>query len=78
MLEFPFAIEIGDYFEKTYFGRVLPNHTLRIPLFPIRIWNQYTRANLQWLEQITTLKGCIMGSKQGAPHFYKNVALFTT
>ena len=47
MLEFPSsAIEIADYFENTYIGRVLPDHSRRIPQFPIRIRNQYTRTSL--------------------------------
>ena len=47
MVEFPTtAIEIAEYFEETYIGRILPNNTRRIPPFPIRIWNQYTRVNL--------------------------------
>ena len=47
MVEFPTtAIGIAEYFEDTYIGRILPNYTRRIPPFPKRIWNLYTRVNL--------------------------------
>ena len=66
MLEFPSsAFEIADYFEKTYIGRVLPNHTRRIPLFPIRIWNQYTRANLQMIRTNNYVEGWHNGFQTG-------------
>ena len=46
MQQFPEeAIEIAKYFEKTYIGKVLPDLTRRVPLFPIRIWNLHTRVN---------------------------------
>ena len=46
MQQFPEgAIEIAKYFEKIYIGKVLPDLTRRVPLFPIRIWNLHTRVN---------------------------------
>ena len=48
MEEFPtFAIEIAEYFEDTYIGRLLPNHTRIKPPFQFRLWNLYTRVNLE-------------------------------
>ena len=61
MVEFPTtAIEIAEYFEDTYIGRILPNNTRRIPQFPIRIWNQYTRVIWTSLVPIIMLKGGTM------------------
>ena len=46
MQQFPEeAITLAKYFENTYIGRVLPNLSRRTPMFPIRIWNIYSRVN---------------------------------
>ena len=46
MQQFPEeAITLAKYFEKTYIGRVLPDLSRRTPMFPIRIWNIYSRVN---------------------------------
>ena len=66
MVEFPTtAIEIADYFEDTYIGRILPNNTRRIPQFPIRIWNQYTRVNLHVARTNNSVEGWHNGFQSG-------------
>ena len=39
------AIEIAKYFENTYLGKVLPDQSRRRPMFPIRVWNLFSRIN---------------------------------
>ena len=51
------AIAIAEYFEDTYVGRLLPNHTRRKPPFPIRLWNIYTRVNLEFARTNNTEEG---------------------
>ena len=66
MLEFPSsAIEIADYFGKTYIGRVLPDHSRRIPQFPTRIWNQYTRTSLLMARTNNYVEGWHNGFQTG-------------
>ena len=71
MEEFPtFAIEIAEYFEDTYIGRLLPNHTRRKPPFPIRLWNLYTRVNLEVARTNNSVEGWQNGFQSGIsyPH----------
>ena len=39
------AINVAKYFEDNYIGKLLPDHSRRTPLFPIRIWNMFERVN---------------------------------
>lgn len=46
--EFPqSALNVAKYFEDNYIGKLLPDQTRRIPLFPIRIWNMFERVHGQ-------------------------------
>ena len=66
MEEFPtFAIEIAEYFEDTYIGRLLPNHTRRKPPFPIRLWNLYIRVNLEVDRTNNSVEGWHNGFQSG-------------
>ena len=66
MEEFPtFAIEIAEYFEVTYNGRLLPNHTRRTPPYPIRLWNLYTRVNLEVARTNNSVEGWHNGFQSG-------------
>ena len=38
------ALSVAKYFEDTYIGKRLPDHSRRIPPFPIRMWNMHTRV----------------------------------
>ena len=45
MVDFPLsALNVAKYFEDTYIGKQIPNHSRRVPQFPIRIWNMYERV----------------------------------
>ena len=45
MQDFPEnAISVANYFENNYIGRKLPNGSRRAPLYPIRLWNMFTRV----------------------------------
>ena len=45
MQDFPEnAISVANYFENNYTGRKLPNGSRRAPLYPIRLWNMFTRV----------------------------------
>ena len=58
-------MEIAEYFEDTYIGRILSNSTRRIPQFPIRIWNQYTRVNLDTARTNNCVEGWHNGFQSG-------------
>ena len=46
MQDFPeSAMNLGKYFEDYYLGKRLPNGSRRIPIFPIRLWNMYSRVS---------------------------------
>ena len=46
MQDFPeSAMNIGKYFEDDYIGKRLPNGSRRIPMFPISLWNMYSRVS---------------------------------
>ena len=46
MQDFPeSAMNIRKYFEDNYIGKRLPNGSRRIPMFPIRLWNMYSRVS---------------------------------
>ena len=38
------AKEIAEYNEANYIGKILADQSRRVPPFPIRIWNMYTRV----------------------------------
>ena len=38
------ALSVANYFENTYIGRKLPNGSRRTPIYPIRLWNMFTRV----------------------------------
>ena len=38
------ALSVAKYFEDTYIGKRLPDHSRRLPLYPIRMWNMHTRV----------------------------------
>ena len=46
-----------EYFEATYIGRLLPNRERRTPPFPIRLWNLYTRVNLEVARTNNSVEG---------------------
>ena len=39
------AIEIAKYFENTYLDKVLQDQSRRTPIFPIKVWNLFSRIN---------------------------------
>ena len=60
-----------EYFEVTYIGRLLPNHTRKTP--PFRIWNLYTRVNFE----VTRTNNSVEGWQNGFISFhYLLVAIF--
>ena len=59
------AIEIVEYFESTYIGRLLPNDERRTPPFPIRLWNLYTRVNLEVARTNNAVEGWHNGFQSG-------------
>ena len=66
MQEFPTsAIEIVEYFEATYIGRLLPNRERRTSPFPIRLWNLYTRVNLEVARANNSVEGWHNGFQSG-------------
>ena len=38
------ALSVAKYFEDTYIGKRLPDHSRRLPPYPIRMWNMHTRV----------------------------------
>ena len=38
------AQSVANYFENNYIGRKLPNGSRRAPIYPIRLWNMFTRV----------------------------------
>ena len=66
MSKFPTsAIAVFEYFEDTYIGRFLSNHTRRKPHFPIRLWSLYTRVNLEFGRTNNYLEGWHNGFQSG-------------
>ena len=46
MQDFPESVmNIGKYFEDNYIGKRLPKGSRRIPMFPISLWNMYSRVS---------------------------------
>ena len=58
MGEFPqSAFNVAKYFEDSYIGKRLPDHTRRTSPFPIRLWNMYTRM----LNNMPRTNNCVEG-----------------
>ena len=71
MLDFPqFAKAVAEYFEETYIGRRLPDQTRRIPPYPIRFWNMYTRVLNQTARTNNSVEGWHNAFQSGlsSPH----------
>ena len=54
-------LNLGKYFEDNYIGKRLPNGSRRIPLFPIRLWNVFTRV----IDQQPRTNNCVEGWHNG-------------
>ena len=57
------SIDIGT--TTTYIGRLLPNRERRTPPFPIRLWNLYTRVNLEVARTNNSVEGWHNGFQSG-------------
>ena len=62
--------EIAEYFEVNYIGKRRVDQSRRIPPFPIRIWNMFTRVRSRLLRTNNSIEGWHNAFKSGitCPH----------
>ena len=59
------SIEVAEYFEYTHIGRLFLNRSRRTPPYPIRLWNLYTRVNLEVARTNNSVEGWHSGFQSG-------------